>query len=275
MDDVAVRSFLYAPAHRARVVEKALRGETDAEAVIVDLEDGVPVDARAEAERTLRSCGDAGPEDPPALCRIRSGADARRADLALVASRFTGVLLAKAEEPEDVDDVADLIAERGTTLGIWLLVESARGVEQLPTLLTGPVRITGVMLGAGDLRADLGLLDDTDHRQLDAARSRTVFAAAAAGIRHIVDTPEAEIEPGEPFLASARSARGLGFTAKAAIHPGQLAAIHEVFRATADPRAWAHAVLDTADGAVRVGGSMVDEATRRLARRILAGRPRD
>ena len=53
-------------------------------------------------------------------------------------------------------------AERGFSL--WLLIESAAGVERLGALLEGPVPVAGVMLGAGDLRADLGLLDDSDRR---------------------------------------------------------------------------------------------------------------
>ena len=199
MDHPALRSFLYAPAHRARLVEKVLGGQTGADAVIVDLEDGVPVHERPAAEQTLRSCADTGSPDLPVLCRIRAGTDARRADVALVPRWFSGVLLAEAEEPDDVQHVADTIRERGAAFDIWLLVESARGVECLSALLAAPAPITGVMLGAGDLRADLGLLDDTDHRQLDAARSRMVFAAAA-GFAHVIDTPEAEIEPGEPFL---------------------------------------------------------------------------
>jgi citrate lyase subunit beta/citryl-CoA lyase len=259
-----MRSFLYVPAHRERPLAKALGGETGAHAVIVDLEDAVPASDRPAAERNLRAYAGRDPVGPPALCRIRAGREQRLADVALVPAWFAGVLLAKAETRADVETVA--AAVRG--MGVWLLVESARGVESLPQLLEAGV--AGVMLGPGDLSTDLGLMSYDDPRPLEWARSRIVFAAVAAGVSHIVDGPEAEIEPTERFGAAVASARGLGFTAKAAIHPAQLEAIHAAYRPSAERRAWAARVLAAGDGAVALDGHLIDEASKRLARSIVA-----
>jgi len=244
-----MRSFLYVPAHRRRPLEKALSGATGADSVIVDLEDAVPFEERAAAEENLTQAVQ-DPGGPPALCRIRAGKEERAADLAVIPTWFDGVLLAKAQASDDLRRVAETVSRRGQRLGIWLLIESAEGVENLRMLLASDVPVAGVMFGAGDMRADLGLWDDDDDR--------------------LVDTPEPDVEPGARFAARIRSARGLGFTAKAAIHPRQLAAIDAAFRPSAQRLAWARKVLAAGDGASRVDGVMIDEATKRVARRLTA-----
>ncbi|ODU06227.1 MAG: hypothetical protein ABS81_05260 [Pseudonocardia sp. SCN 72-86] len=150
---------------------------------------------------------------------------------------------------------------------MWLLIESAAGVTQIKKLLGGATEVAGLMLGAADLAADLGLLGDP-RRQVDAARSRILYAAAAEGVPAVVDCPEVQIEAGPQLVKAARDARDWGFTGKSAIHPAQLEAIHGAFRPTEDELQWAEEVLAARDGATRVGETMVDEATKRLARRI-------
>jgi len=264
-----MRSFLYVPAHRRRPLEKALSGATGADSVIVDLEDAVPFEERAAAEENLTQAVQ-DPGGPPALCRIRVGKEERAADLAVIPTWFDGVLLAKAQASDDLRRVAETVSRRGQRLGIWLLIESAEGVENLRMLLASDVPVAGVMFGAGDMRADLGLWDDDDDRLVDHIRSQIVVACVAAHVQHIVDTPEPDLEPGARFAARIRSARGLGFTAKAAIHPRQLAAIDAAFRPSAQRLAWARKVLAAGDGASRVDGVMIDEATKRVARRLTA-----
>ena len=265
------QSYLYAPAHKSPIVEKALSGRTGADAAIVDLEDGVPVDERPAAEATLRALAGAAPASIPVLCRLRAGTAARAADVQLVPSWFSGVLLAKAEDADDLLRVSEQLTVRGLTLPIWLLVESARGVENLPQLLSLDIDLRGVMLGAGDLGADLGLFDTEDHRALDYARLRMVYAARARGLSQIIDGPSAEIDPGDVFRATTQGARDLGFTGRAAIHPSQLATIHAVYhdRFSDEQRAWARDVIALEDGAQAHNGQLVDEAVKRWAGQIL------
>ena len=265
-----MRSFLYVPAHRRRPLETALTGATGADSVIIDLEDAVPFDEREAAQKNLAQAVQV-PEGPPALCRIRAGSEERAADLAVIPTWFDGVVLAKAEAPDDLRRVDETLSRRGKRLGIWLLIESARGVENLRMLLALGVPVAGVMFGAGDMRADLGLWDEgDDDRLVDHVRSQLVVACVAANVEHIVDTPESDLKPGTRFAAQTRNARGLGFTGKAAIHPRQLSAIHTAFRPSAERLAWARSVLAAGDGARRVDGVMIDEATKRLARRLTA-----
>ncbi|MGE0214187.1 HpcH/HpaI aldolase/citrate lyase family protein [Mycolicibacterium sp.] len=262
-----MRSLLFAPAHKPNIVQRALSGSTGADRIVVDLEDGVPDAERPVAVATLTGLEPGAPQGTPALCRIRAADQGGDDDLPLVGARFCGVMLAKAESPADVAGVRRWLTGRGRAIELWLLIETARGLLRLDEMLAA-APVDGVMFGAGDMQADLRLGDDV--RQLDAARSRIVFSCIAAGVRNIVDTPEAQLRPGAGYLASARSARGLGFTAKAAIHPAQLPAIHQVFGPSAAEIDRATAVLAMPDGASRDGAAMVDEATKRWARGILA-----
>ncbi|WP_432830976.1 HpcH/HpaI aldolase/citrate lyase family protein [Dactylosporangium sp. CA-092794] len=251
------------------MLDKALSAVTGADVVVIDLEDGVPADLRHEAIANL--CGlDPPPGAPPTLCRIRAGSEHRISDATILPAWVRGAVLAKAEDVDDIEVVARALRSRNPGFEVWLLIESARGVENLPAMLHAGVDIDGVLLGAGDLRADLGLFDDLDLRQIDFARSRLVYACAAAGVPHVVDTPEAQIDPDDAFVQAVYNARGLGFTGKCAIHPNQLEPIRKAFEPSAEQIAWAHRVLAAEDGARRLGTVMVDEATKRTARRLLA-----
>jgi len=266
----ALRAPLFVPAHREAMVRKALEGRTGADALIIDLEDGVPVDSRAEAEAVMVSLADPGPISVPVYCRIRSGEQQWREDLELVPAWCAGVVLAKSESAATVAAVGSRLRERLPGARIWLLIESALGVELLPVLIGACELVDGVMLGGGDLRADLRARATGDDAELAYARSRLVVAAAAARIAHVVDTPEPAIQDAERLRRVSGLVRGLGFTGKACIHPSQLSVVREAFAPTAEETAWAQGVLGTGDGAQRVGGEMVDEATKRLARSILA-----
>lgn len=249
------------------MVHRALSGATGADRIIVDLEDGVPDDARPAAVATLRELDGAAQNGPPAICRIRGAREGGSDDLDLIGERFDGVMLAKAESADDVIDVGRWAMRQRRSIAVWLLIETARGLLSLDEMLSS-ANIHGVMFGAGDMQADLRV--GRDVRQLDAARSRIVFSCVAAGVRNVVDTPEAQLKPDHDFYESARSARGLGFTAKAAIHPAQLPAIHEIFGPTVADIERATHVLAMPDGAVVDGREMVDEATKRWARGVLA-----
>jgi citrate lyase beta subunit len=262
-----MRSLLFAPAHKSPIVNRALSGVTGADAVIVDLEDGVPSGARPTAVATLRELDMSVPAGPPAICRIRGALEGGADDLDLIGARFDGVMLAKAESADHVAGVSRWARAQGRPVDVWLLIETARGLLHLDEMLSAAC-VCGVMFGAEDMRADLRI--GQDMRQLDAARSRIVFSCVAAGVRNVVDTPEAQLHPDSAFYESARSARGLGFTAKAAIHPAQLAAIHGIFGPTVTDVERATRLLTMPDGASSDGTVMVDEATKKWARAIVA-----
>ena len=118
------------------------------------------------------------------------------------------------------------------------------------------------------MAADLGAADSRE--TLAFVRSRLVAACALHAIIPI-DTPFFEIHDEAGLRQETERAIALGFTAKAAIHPDQIAIINAALTPTDAAVAEARAILaENAKGVGTVGGQMIDEAVARKARRVLA-----
>jgi citrate lyase subunit beta/citryl-CoA lyase len=132
-----------------------------------------------------------------------------------------------------------------------------------------------MLWGGEDLAGDLGIARNRD----DAGRYRAPFVlarnlmliAASAAECSAVDAVHVDFRNQAALAAECAEARADGFTAKAAIHPDQIAAINASFAPTAEERAWAErVVVALKDGGLAVvDGKMVDAPHLRLARRIL------
>ena len=68
-------------------------------------------------------------------------------------------------------------------------------------------------------------------------------------------------------------ARELGFDGKWALHPAQVEILDQLFTPTAEELGRARAIceaLDRGDGATTLDGEMIDEASRKRAKQLLA-----
>ncbi|HEY6961407.1 MAG TPA: aldolase/citrate lyase family protein, partial [Gaiellaceae bacterium] len=145
---------MYVPGDRPDRVEKAFASR--AHAVIVDLEDGVPADAKDAARANVAELLSA-PRDKPAYVRVNAH---EPAEIELVAALpLAGVLVPKVESPDDVPDVP-----------VHALIETARGIEAAFEIAAHP-NVRGLSLGEADLRSQVGATD------LDWWRARVVNAA--------------------------------------------------------------------------------------------------
>ena len=267
----ARRSWLFTPATRSDRFARA--GEAGADVLIIDLEDAVAPGDKDRARAAALAHLDAGRGTAPIQAlrvnglRTRAGLD----DLRLLLESRTGpdaVILPKVETPDEPRLVDAWLAEAGSPAALVALVESARGVEAAPEIARSTPRLSALMFGAADLAADLGA--PAAWEPLLYARSRVVAAAAAAGIGAI-DAPYFDLKDQAGLEAELRAAVALGFAAKAAIHPGQVAAINAALTPSAAAVAEAREILAQNEAGVGVvGGRMVDEAVARRARRILA-----
>jgi len=98
--------------------------------------------------------------------------------------------------------------------------------------------------------------------------ARVAVAAKAFGLQAI-DGPYAALDDEAALRGSAERALALGYDGKWAIHPSQLETLHDVFTPSPEEVERARRILAT-DGAVRLDGDMVDEATKKLAEGVLA-----
>jgi citrate lyase subunit beta/citryl-CoA lyase len=221
--------------------------------VIVDLEDGVPPDAKAEARANLAGLLSA-PREKPVHVRVNAGS---AEDLEAVAGlAIDGVIVPKVERPEDVPDLG---------LPVRCLIESALGLEHA-FAIASDARVHGLALGEADLRSETGALD------LDWARARIVNAAVAAGLPRPPQSVYANVRDDEGLAASCRRGRELGHLGRAAIHPAQLPIIEQAYLPTEDEVERARATIELVAGGVGTlgDGEFVDVAMLGAARQLLA-----
>jgi len=262
------RSWLFTPATMPERFERA--AAVGADVLILDLEDAVAPDRKDEARRIaleFLAKPNAWAHTARAL-RINSPTTSYGLEdlLALIRSgaKPDAVIIPKTESA----DIVRLIDGHLGGVPLVPLIESARGVENAAEIAASSPRVEALFFGAADLAADLGAA--VGWEPLLAARTRVVNAAAMARVG-VIDSPFFDLHDADGLPEEVRKAVALGFTAKAAIHPNQVAPINAALTPTAEAVAEARLILaENAKGVGVVNGKMIDEAMARKARRILA-----
>ncbi|MGV9266173.1 HpcH/HpaI aldolase/citrate lyase family protein [Kitasatospora sp. NPDC003701] len=269
LDPRHARSWLFTPADRPeRFPLRSRRVGVGPDAVILDLEDAVAPGRKDLARDNLLRCG----ADLPAVwVRVNDRTDDRwRADLDAAGHlpALAGVVLPKAEHPEDVAATAALLPA-GTP--VVALVETALGIENAFAVAREPA-VFALAFGVADFRRETGLGDAPEAWAYP--RTRLVIASRAAGLRGPIDGPAMQLDDLAAVRAEAARGRAGGFTGKLCVHPAQVAAVNAGFDPDPEQVAWARRVVDRADGsegaAVRVDGEMIDRPRLDLARALLA-----
>ncbi|WLW55801.1 HpcH/HpaI aldolase/citrate lyase family protein [Streptomyces sp. YU58] len=223
-------TWLYAPGDRPQIVAKALTAGADV--VIVDLEDAVAPD-RKEYARAATAELLAAPHPVPVHVRVNAlDSPAAAADLAAVAALpgVSGLRLPKVTSAEQIVRVAAHTSPAdGGAPALYALLETALGVERAHALASAHPAVRGIALGEADLRADLGVREDSG---LDWSRSRVIVAARAAGLAPPPQSVHPDIRDLEGLAASCARGRALGFLGRAAIHPRQLPVIERAYLPT-------------------------------------------
>lgn len=270
------RSFLYVPGDRAdRLAGAAGRG---ADALIVDLEDAVPVDRKQLAREIV---GDwlAGPRPAEELW-VRVNSKTIAEDIAaVVVPTLAGVVVPKAE-PSRLRE-ADVALDRQErelgcpvgTFALFALIETARGLLDV-TEVARSARVRHVGIGEADLIGELRLRPGSRREQLCPLRLQLVVACAAAGLRAPTGPTSVDVRDIEGLRQSSEDLLRLGFRSRTAVHPGQLAVINDAFTPTAEEVSEARALLErfelSEDGVfVDERGRLVDAAVVRSAREVL------
>jgi citrate lyase subunit beta/citryl-CoA lyase len=257
------RSYLFVPASNLTRVEKAL--STNADVVIVDLEDGVAESEKFSARRDLYDF------HPSRSVHIRINSvetEHCEEDLRLVTSVgwVDGVVQPMVRSSNDIAEVRAKLPHRTPMLA---LIETAAGV-----LCASEIASSGVQrlaLGSADYSADLGVAASDE--LLAYPRSVLAVASAMAGIAPPVDGPSLSINAPDQLAKDAASARALGMGGKFCIHPTQVDLVNATFVPSEVERLWALRVIasigEQGSGAVVVDGEMVDAPVVARARRIL------
>jgi citrate lyase subunit beta/citryl-CoA lyase len=271
------RSALYMPASNARAIEKART--LDVDIVILDLEDAVSPDAKADARaRAVAAVRDGGFGRSELIVRVNGpdtpwGAD----DLAaLDGVPVDGVLLPKVSHPSALASARAALGQGGPAL--WAMIETTRAIVNLPAISDAASghKLAGLVAGTNDLAKEVRCRPGADRAPLLPILSQIVLCARMAGLVALDGVCNA-LDDEAMLDAECRQGLAWGFDGKTLIHPSQIASAHRIFTPTADEIAWARQISEAFDqpenagkGAIRVAGRMVellhrDEALRTLA----------
>jgi citrate lyase subunit beta/citryl-CoA lyase len=263
------RTYLFVPGTRPERFGKALASGADN--VVLDLEDAVSPDDKADARSAITSwMQSATPtERSRIVVRINDAGSPWFADdlEAMADAAATAVLLPKAESAAQVAHTRSALPGAN----ILALIESARGVSEVEQVATAGVQ--RLVFGTLDFALDLDMDISTDAAGLSYAASRIVLASRVAGLPSPVAGVTPQLDDQERLLSDLSEARRFGFGAKLCIHPRQVEPIHTALHPSTDALDWARRVLaaDAASpGAARLDGRMIDRPVVLQAQRTLA-----
>jgi citrate lyase subunit beta/citryl-CoA lyase len=281
----SLRSWMFVPGISERFLVKA--AACPADAVFLDLEDGVLPEEKPLARTRVRDALQRTDFHPARLVRINSVASGLHVDdiTAVTVSGLAGVCLPKADTAADVQAVDDLLSSAeaaaglpGGSISIVAAIESALGLMNAFAVASASPRVAGLIFGAEDFALDLGL--DTGREgeagELLYPRASMIISARAAGVFSI-DGVYPMLDDPDGMRSDALTARRLGFTGKSTFNPRQLDEINEIFSPSDSQIDYARRVVaswqDAAsqgEASTTVDGQLVDAPIVRRAERVLA-----
>jgi citrate lyase subunit beta/citryl-CoA lyase len=271
------RSWLFVPADSNKKILRAL--ESDADAVIFDLEDSVAPSCKPLAREILGLLPGRIEGEPERWVRINPlGSEAHLDDLdALDDFDIDGIVLPKAETGDDVADLAAALTPRSLPIHA-IVTETAASLFGLLSYRDCCSSLAAMSWGGEDLSAALGASSKYaasgelafTYRM---ARSLCLAGAVAAEVQP-VDGVFADFRDEAGLIAEARAAASEGFTGKLAIHPAQIGPINAAFTPSGEEIAHAEAIVAAFEaepdaGVLSVAGKMVDRPHLVQAKRVL------
>lgn len=267
-----LRTILSVPGNRIYMIEKAKQIKADA--ILLDLEDSIPIEEKAHARTIVR-------EAIPALAgnsqkiyvRINSDDSGLAEDdlTAVVVPGIDGISQPKPNSGQAIVKIAEIltrlekvrdIPEGSIKVMPW--IETAKGIINAYEIAEASTRVICIIFGANDLVMETGMIRTGDENELNYPRTKVVLAARAAGVLAI-DTPYNNFRDEPGLIKESSLARRLGFDGKFVIHPNQVDTVNRIFRPTEEEITQAAKVLDAFHEAKRKGfasasldGKMID-----------------
>ncbi|HTI15486.1 MAG TPA: CoA ester lyase [Dictyobacter sp.] len=287
------RSELATPGSNERMMAKA--AASNADLVLLDLEDAVAPDEKAEARLKVVT----------ALKTLEWGQKTRAVrindltteyayqDIITVvegaADNLDMLIIPKVKKARDVwwvDTLLTQIEQRlrlPRKIGLEVLIEEVEAMLVVEKIARASSRLEALIFGPADYSASQGI----DSRGIEGtlegytgdlwyyARNKIAIAARAAGI-DAIDGAYADFHNTSGYQQECVRARTFGFTGKWAIHPDQIDIANQAFAPTAAEIALARKIdaayseaLAQGKGAIAVDGKMVDLAIVRSYKNIL------
>jgi citrate lyase subunit beta/citryl-CoA lyase len=272
------RSVLYMPGANERALEKA-KGLA-ADALILDLEDAVAPDAKAEARDRVCAAASSGEYGAKEVAIRVNGLTTQWHADDIAAAAAAGPAAVVVPKVDSVDDVHAI--ERGLEAGgapdhtkIWAMVETPVAMLHAEAIAAASERLTVLVMGTNDLAKELHAEHVPGRQPLLTGLGLCLLAARATG-KVILDGVYNDIKDPDGFEAECLQGRQMGFDGKTLIHPSQIDPANAVWAPTPEAVEDARALIATFEEAIAAGkgvvthnGRMIENLHVENARRIL------
>jgi len=282
------RSRLIMPANERKYVEKAhLR---NADAVVLDLEDSVPVSEKVPTRSVLKEAiplvGRGGSD---VLVRVNHTAELLRGDVeASVWPGLDGIFFPKVETGAQVRALDELLSgleqKRGISPGhvkISVIAETLKGYLNVEEITGASDRIDSLSLGTEDFATNTGMeLSDATYQAWLIPRMQIVFVARAYGKLplNLVGSMTG-FNDNVGFEKMAVLSYKHGFLGSSCIHPGNVEILNRCFSPTQEAIEYSRKLIDAFERSLAAGrasaaleGEMIDYPHYEKAKQILARR---
>jgi len=277
------RSVLYMPGINQRALDKAK--SIAADSLILDLEDSVAPDAKAEARaRVCEAVKAGGYGGRELVIRVNAldtpwgGDDAR----AVATVGADAVLVPKVERPGDVVAAAKLLRGAGAPDGlqVWAMMETPASIVNAREIaaVAGErgINFTCLIMGTNDLIKETRASAANDRLAVVPWLSMTVIAARAYGL-DVIDGVYNDFRDEDGFRAEGEQGRTLGMDGKTLIHPSQVGPANAIFSPGPEEVEWSRRVIaafaepdNAARGVITIDGRMVERLHLAMAERTVA-----
>jgi citrate lyase subunit beta/citryl-CoA lyase len=266
------------PGANTRALEKAK--SLPADSLILDLEDAVAPDAKAQARENIRAALVTGFGHREAVVRINGlntqwGLDDLKA---FADTKADAILLPKVESASQIREVASLLKQFNpeSTMKIWAMIETPLAIFKLPEIASSHPMLEALVLGTSDLVKDLHARHTPSRVETQTALSLSVLAARAHQLC-VLDGVHLSLDDEDGLRQSCIQGRDMGFDGKTLIHPSQIALANQIFGPSleeideARQRITAYeAAISSGAGIAVLNGKLVEELHIQDAKRILA-----
>jgi citrate lyase subunit beta/citryl-CoA lyase len=274
-----LRSVLYMPGSNARALEKAKT--LSADALILDLEDAVAPDAKADARRQVGDAVRSGDYGERVLTIRVNGLDtAWHADdiTAAAAANPAAIVVPKVNSASEVQRIEQSLVDAGAnpSVAIWAMIETPAAILRVAEIAAATDRLTTFVMGTNDLLSELRALHTPERTSLVGALAQCVLAARAHG-KTILDGVYNDVKDETGFAAECDQGRVLGFDGKTLIHPSQVEPCNAAFGPSEQDIEHARAVIAAFEQSLREGkgvatvnGKLIENLHVADAKRVLA-----
>jgi citrate lyase subunit beta / citryl-CoA lyase len=234
-DNPIMRSLLFVPGHKEDMAQKAAK--SDADLIVLDLEDAVPVNAKESARKTVKDIISIDLfKNKPLLVRINpSSSGLLEDDLADVACKeIQGFVYPMATEVEilafdkklhEIEEELDLPAGYYSVIP---LIETPSSILNALNICKASDRNIGILFGSEDFLARTKGKHSDDEIALDVARSLVVIAARASGLEPL-DAPYVKVHDLDGLERFAKRGSDIGMAGMLVLSPRQLPLVHDIY----------------------------------------------